>query len=167
MVLCRHFFSMSLSLVLFSATVTPTFSQISDGCTAANLSNLLNNDLADYDKKNLQISLANRLKGANINAFYVNGTLKAITSVFMGVGGKADMNFYFIDKESYLMEYIGEQNSNYYDEADSVLLTKEISYYHVCDQALLAPAFGGIINDDIYQNMKVMLDIILIEEASQ
>ena len=62
-----------------------------------------------------------------------------------------------------LMEYHILQNSNFYSEADSVLLTDEKSFYHVCDDSLLAPAFGGIINEEIYDNMKLVFQMILTE----
>ena len=61
------------------------------------------------------------------------------------------------------MEYHIVQNSNFYGEPDSVLLTDEKSYYHICDNELLAPAFGGIINDVIFQNMQLVLKVILTE----
>ena len=85
----------------------------------------------------------------------------------MSSAGTANMNFYFQDQRNYLMEYHIMQNSNYYGEVDSVLLTDQKSHYHACDDVFLVPAFGGIIDDDIYQNMKRVFDVILTEEAAQ
>lgn len=136
-------------------------------CTPKSLENLLNTDLEGLHKQKLEVEFTRNIGGADINAFYLGQSLSAVTASFVSTAGKADMNFFFQDRNNYLMEYHIMQNSNFYGENDSVLLTDEKSYYHVCDDELLAPAFGGIIDDDIYQNMKLVLDVILTEEAVQ
>lgn len=136
-------------------------------CTPKNLENLINTDLDGLRKQKLDVEFSRVIGGADINAYYLGQSLSAITASFVSTAGKADMNFFFQDRSNYLMEYHIMQNSNFYGENDSVLLTDQKSYYHVCDDALLAPAFGGIIDDDIYENMKLVLDVILSGEAAQ
>jgi hypothetical protein len=136
-------------------------------CTPKNLENLMNTDLSILRKEKLDVNFGRAMGGADINAYYVGQSLSAVTASFKSSAGTADMNFFFQSRSDYLMEYHIMQNSNFYGEQDSVLLTNEKSYYHVCDDTLLAPAFGGIIDDDIYQNMKLVLDVILTEEAAQ
>lgn len=153
-------------IIVFSMQLTPALAQ-GYKCTAQGLSSLLGVDLTNLQQKKLDVNFARSAGGADIYAYYLGKNLSVITASFKGNGGKADMNFYFQDKQNYLMEYHTVQNSNYYQEDDSVILTDEKSFYHVCDETLLAPAFGGIIDDDIYQNMKLVLDVILTEEAAQ
>ena len=102
-----------------------------------------------------------------IDAYYQDDKLTAIRMSSMGDSGKADMNYYFQNRHDYLMEYHIMQSSNFFTEKDSVVLTDEKSFFHVCDDTLLAPAIGGIIDDDIHDNLKLVLDIILTEEAAQ
>jgi hypothetical protein len=161
-------------IVTFITASILTFSLLSPAamaqnpkCTAKGLSSLLSIDLQGLTKKKLEVSFGRSMGGSDINAYYVGQTLNAVTASFKSGAGMADMNFYFQDKDNYLMEYHIMQNSNYYEEPDSVVLTDEKSYYHVCDNSLLSPAFGGVIDEDIYQNMKLVLDVILTEESAQ
>ena len=101
--------------------------------------------------------------GAEAYAYYNNDKLRVITAAFKSNAGQADMNFYLESPEDYLMEYHIVQNSNYYGEPDSVVLTDEKSYYHVCDGTLISPAFGGIIDEEVYGNMNLVLDVIMTE----
>ncbi len=161
---------------VFTATIIPfmTFFILNNHaiaqdiiCTAKSLSGLLEADFDTHQKKKLDVSLGRSMEGADIDAYYMGQSLTAIKAAFSGKGGKANMNFYFLDSKNYLMEYHTIQNSNFFDEPDSVVLTDEKSYYHVCDDALLAPAFGGVIDEDIYENLRLVLDIILTEESAQ
>lgn len=155
-----------LFAILLVLSFIPDLSFSAD-CTAQGLSKLASVDLSRLTVKKLEVNFNRAIDGTDIFGYYDADQLMAITASFKGSGGRADMNFYFLDKENYLMEYHALQNSNYYGENDSVILTDERAYYHVCDNKLLSPAFGGIVDDDNYQNMKLMLDIILTEEAAQ
>ncbi len=134
-------------------------------CTGPVLNTLRDIDLNSLRKEKLEARFAQAMGGADVYAYYDNKDIKAITATFSSDAGKADMNFYLENLENYLMEYHIIQNSNFFNEPDSVVLTDEKSYYHVCDGELLAPAFGGIINDEIFDNMKLVLDVILTEEG--
>ena len=132
-------------------------------CTGPNLTKLLETDLSSLNKVKQEAAFARAMGGAEVYAYYQEKEIKVITARFESDAGGADMNFYLDNKTDYLMEYHIKQNSNFYGEPDSVLLTDEKSYYHVCDGELLAPAFGGIINEEIFDNMKLVLDVILTE----
>lgn len=132
-------------------------------CTGPNLSKLPETDLSTLEKVKQEAAFARAMGGAEVYAYYNGEDIKVITARFESEAGGADMNFYLANKTDYLMEYHIVQNSNFYGEPDSVLLTDEKSYYHICDNELLAPAFGGIINDEIFQNMQLVLNVILTE----
>jgi len=132
-------------------------------CTGPGLSALMNVDVSGFRKEKLEAAFAKAMGGADAYAYFDGDKLKKITASFSSNAGKADMTFYIQDRRNYLMEYHILQNSNFYSEADSVLLTDEKSFYHVCDDSLLAPAFGGIINEEIYDNMKLVFQMILTE----
>ena len=151
-------------LVLFStsASAHSVFS-----CTGAGLSALYNIDHGLLDKKKLKANFADAMGGADAYSYSKDDTVKVITAAFESDAGRAEMNFYLQDKVSYLMEYHIVQNSNFYAEPDSVVLTDERSFYHVCDGDLLAPAFGGIINEEIYDNLRLVFDLILIEATEE
>ena len=136
-------------------------------CTARGLSGLINMDYAAHTHKILDVNFGRSMGKTVIDAYYQDDELTAIRVSSTGDGGKADMNYYFQNRHDYLMEYHIMQNSNFFAEKDSVVLTDEKSYFHVCDDRLLAPEFGGIIDDDIHGNLKLVLDIILTEEAAQ
>ena len=159
----------ALTIITFTAFFTLNSYVAAQGmvCTAKNLSGLLEVDHNTHRKKRLEVNLGRTMEGAEIDGYYVGQSLTAIKAAFFENGGEANMNFYFLDRENYLMEYHTIQNSNFFDEADSVVLTDEKSYYHVCDGMLLTPAFEGVIDEDIYENLKLVLDIILTEESNQ
>lgn len=136
-------------------------------CTGPSLNTLLDTDLSTLEKVKQDAAFARAMGGAEVYAYYDEETIKVITARFESDAGGADMNFFLANKEDYVMEYHIVQNSNFYGEADSVLLTDEKSYYHICDNELLAPAFGGIINDEIFQNMQLVLNVILTEADAQ
>jgi len=154
------------SMVLAAIGATALFgagAMAQERCTGPNLHKLLETDLSTLEKVKQAAAFARAMGGAEVYAFYQDEEIKAITARFESDAGGADMNFFLENKTDYLMEYHIVQNSNFYGEPDSVLLTDEKSYYHICDDELLAPAFGGIINDDIFQNMKLVLNVILTE----
>lgn len=134
-------------------------------CSAKGLSGLLDTDISTLTHKKLVVDFSGARVGADIDAYYMGDALSVVNASFMGSGGKADMNFYFQNKKNYLMEYHIIQNSNFFEENDSVVLTDEKSYYHVCDEKLLTAAFGGIVNEEIFDNMKLVLDVILTQEG--
>ncbi|MCC3859610.1 hypothetical protein [Pseudemcibacter aquimaris] len=134
-------------------------------CTGPDLHALLETDLSSLNKVKQEAAFARAMGGADVHAYYQGDDIKAVTARFESDAAVADMNFYIKNKTDYLMEYHIVQNSNFYAEADSVVLTDEKSYYHVCDGKLLAPAIGGIIKDDVYENMKLVLDVILTEAS--
>lgn len=135
-------------------------------CTGPNLSKLLDTDLSKLEKVKQEAAFARAMGGAEVYAYYQGEDIKVITANFQSDAGGADMNFFLSNNRDYLMEYHIVQNSNFYGEPDSVLLTDEKSYYHICDNELLAPAFGGIINDEIFQNMQLVLNVILTEAGA-
>lgn len=154
-------------LIVIALTLLMTNHTIAANCTAQILSQLTKTDLSLLNHRKLDVNFGRSTAGADISGYYNGEILIAIIATFKGSGGRANMNFYFLDPandaQNYLMEYHALQNSNFYGENDSVILTDEKSYYHVCDNKLLSPAFGGIIDDDIYDNMKLVLDVILTE----
>tara|TARA_R110002096_G_scaffold416576_3_gene619558 strand:- start:3285 stop:3671 length:387 start_codon:yes stop_codon:yes gene_type:complete len=127
---------------------------------------MLDADLSSLRKEKLEANFARAMGGAEVDAYYDEEKLKVITASFKSTAGQADMNFYLKSREDFLMEYHIVQNSNFYDEPDSVILSDEKSYYQVCDGVLLSPAFGGIIDEEIFDNMKLVLDVILTEIKS-
>lgn len=139
--------------------------QSSFSCTGPGLSALLDTDIGSLERKKLEANFAKAMGGADAYSYSEDGEVKIITTVFESDAGKAEMNFFLQDAQSYLMEYHIVQNSNFFAERDSVVLTDERSFYHVCDGELLAPAFGGIINEEIYDNLKLVLELIMTEEA--
>ncbi len=154
-------------LIFFILSPSFVYGEDNNSCSAQNLTNLMQNNLSLLNQKKLDITFGRAMGKADISAYYKDDDLKLIKARFKGKGGMADMNYYFLDQQNYLMEYHIVQNSNYYGQNDSVVLTDEKSYYHVCDQKLLSPAFGGIINDELYNNMKLVLDLILTESTGQ
>ena len=156
--------SVSLAAIgLFSLINSGAIAQSNDQCTAQSLHSMTNLELSNLRKERLDADFARSMNNAEIDVYYSDDKINVIKARFGGQGGKADMNFYLQSNDDYLMEYHYIQNSNYYGEPDSVVLTDEKSYYHVCDGQLLSPAFGGIIKQDIYDNMKLVLDVILTE----
>ena len=136
-------------------------------CTGPGLSKLLETDLSQLDKVKQEAAFARAMGGAEVYAYYDGEDIKVITARFESDAGGADMGFFLQSQSDYLLEYHIVQNSNFYGEQDSVLLTDEKSYYHICDNELLSPAFGGIINDEIFQNMRLVLDVILTEAGQK
>lgn len=156
------YFTAVLFIFSSSASAQSVFS-----CTGPGLSALLDTDLESLEQKKLKAGFAKAMGGADAYSYSDDGQVKVITAAFESDAGTAEMNFYLQNAESYLMEYHIVQNSNFYAEPDSVILTDERSYYHICDGELLAPAFGGIINEEIYDNLKLVYDLILIEATTK
>ena len=158
--------SMILSAVIAMALFCTGISA-QESCTGPNLTKLLETDLSKLKKIKQEAAFARAMGGAEVYAYYQDDNIKVITARFESDAGGADMNFFLANKTDYLMEYHIVQNSNFYGEPDSVSLRDEKSYYHICDNELLAPAFGGIINDVIFQNMQLVLKVILTEAGVQ
>ena len=158
--------SMILSAVIATALFGTVISA-QERCTGPNLTKLLQTNLSKFKKVKQEAAFARAMGGADVYAYYQDDNIKVITARFESDAGGADMNFFLANKTDYLMEYHIVQNSNFYGEPDSVLLTDEKSYYHICDNELLAPAFGGIINDEIFKNMELVLKVILTEAGVQ
>lgn len=155
--------------LIFAAAMTAALTMNANAqqsCTGPELHKLLKTDLSTLNKVKQDAAFARAMGGAEVYAYYDGDDVKAVTARFNSDAAVADMNFYLKNKTDYLMEYHIVQSSNFYAEADSVVLTDEKSYFHVCDDKLLAPAFGGIIKEDVFDNMKLVLDVILTE-ASQ
>lgn len=157
---------MILSAVIATALFGTVISA-QERCTGPNLTKLLQTNLSKFKKVKQEAAFARAMGGAEVYAYYQDDNIKVITARFESDAGGADMNFFLANKTDYLMEYHIVQNSNFYGEPDSVLLTDEKSYYHICDNELLAPAFGGIINDEIFKNMQLVLNVILTEAGVQ
>ncbi|MEZ5756724.1 MAG: hypothetical protein R3D86_00730 [Emcibacteraceae bacterium] len=156
-----------IGVAMIALTISQNAYAEDQKCTGPGLSALVNVDVSGFRKEKLEASFAKAMGGADAYAYFDGDKLKKITASFSSNAGKADMNFYIQDRNNYLMEYHILQNSNFYAEADSVLLTDEKSFYHVCDDNLLAPAFGGIINEEVYDNMKLVYQMILTEVDSK
>lgn len=150
------------SLLLISSTA-----EAQTVCNGPDLSALLSTDLNKLEKVKQEAAFARDRGGAEVYAYYEGKDLKVITASFKSDAGKADMNFFLKNRSDYLMEYHIIQNSNFFEDADSVVLTNEKSYYHICNNTLLTPAFGGIIDEEIYQNMMLVYEVILTEEAAE
>lgn len=151
-------------IALFSSS--SSFAQTSNECSGPGLHSMLGTDLSSLRKEKLEASFARAMGGAEAYAYYKGDKLSVITAAFKSNAGQADMNFYLKTRQDFLMEYHIVQNGNFFDEPDSVVLTDEKSYYHVCDGVLLSPAFGGVIDEEIFDNMKLVLDVILTEVES-
>ncbi len=132
-------------------------------CSGPALNAIVKTDIRSLKEVKLDANFAKSMQGAEVDIFYDGDQVRIINARFEGQAGRADMNYYLMDRENYLMEYHYLQNSHYYDDPNSVVLTDEKSFYHVCEGQLIVPAFGGIIDQDIYQNMQVVLDVILTE----
>jgi hypothetical protein len=132
-------------------------------CTAKGISRLINIDLDNLSHRKHDAVFARAMGGADVDIYSEGSKVKAITARFKSEAGIADMNFYLQNNNDYLMEYHIIQNSDFFGELDSVVLTDEKSYYHVCNNELLAPAFGGIIDDDIYQNLELVFNVLMTE----
>ena len=161
---------MKNSMILSAVIATALFGTVisaQERCTGPNLTKLLQTNLSKFKKVKQEAAFARAMGGAEVYAYYQDDNIKVITARFESDAGGADMNFFLANKTDYLMEYHIVQNSNFYGEPDSVSLRDEKSYYHICDNELLAPAFGGIINDVIFQNMQLVLKVILTEAGVQ
>ena len=139
------------------------FAQSSSECRGPELHSMIGTDLSNLRKEKLEANFARAMGGAEVYAYYKDDILHVITAAFKSTAGQADMNFYLKNRDDFLMEYHIVQNSNFFDEPDSVVLTDEKSYFHVCGGVLLSPAFGGIIDEEIFENMKIVFDVILTE----
>ncbi|MDG1995825.1 MAG: hypothetical protein P8J14_04975 [Emcibacteraceae bacterium] len=146
-----------------AALVISSVSMAQEMCTAKGLSRLLNTDLENLSHRKHDADFARAMGGADVDIYSADNKIKVITTRFKSDAGIADMNFYLQNNNDYLMEYHIIQNSDFFGELDSVVLTDEKSYYHVCNNELLAPAIGGIIDDDIYQNLKLVFDVLMTE----
>lgn len=150
-----------MALMMTTAASNSLWAQ--EVCTAKGLSSLLNADLDGLSHRTHDAAFARAMGGAEVNIYSEGNNIKVITARFNSDAGIADMNFYLKNKNDYLMEYHIVQNSDFFGEFDSVVLTDEKSYFHVCNNALLAPAIGGIIDEDIFQNLKLVFDVLMTE----
>ncbi len=139
------------------------FAQSSYSCTGPGLSELMNEGYKQFTKSELKPAFARNTRGFEIAAYHDGDILKVITVSYMDQSEREDIEIYFQTIDDHLMYYHKQQNSNFYGERDSVLLKEEKSYFHVCDGRMLAPAEGGIIDNDLYDKMVVLRDAVLAE----
>ena len=132
-------------------------------CSGPGLSELMNIDLMVLQSKEVKPAFIRNSPQFDIKAYYQDTDLKAITVSYSGESDKEDIKAYFQNENDYLMTYHKQQNSTFYFENDSVLLKEDKSYFHVCDGQLLAPAVGGVIDNDLYDNTRYMIEAILRE----
>ena len=150
-----------MSAVLAVFMCSPALAQ--EMCNAQGLSKLLNTNFDELSHRKHDADFARAMGGADVDVYSEGNGIKVITTRFQSDAGIADMNFYLQNNNDYLMEYHIIQNSDFFGEFDSVVLTDEKSFFHVCNNELLAPAIGGIIDDDIYQNLKLVFDVLMVE----
>lgn len=157
------------SAILFSITGfwASAHAQSQYSCTGPDLTDLLNIDLSTLESKELNPSFARNTPQFKIKAFYHGSDLKVITVAYSGESDKEDIKAYFQNRDDYLLTYHKQQNSAFYFENDSVLLKEEKSYFHVCEGRLIAPGNGGIIDHDLYDKTKYMVDAILGEIGAE
>lgn len=152
-------------IILISLFVLPSaaLAQSQYNCTGPGLDVLASLDIDILDRQELRPSFIRNSPEFTINAFYQGENLKAVTIGYLGESDQEEIKVYFQSNVDYLIHYHKQQNSNFYFENDSVLLREEKSYFHVCDDRLLAPANGGIIDHDLYDKTKYMVDAVLLE----
>lgn len=136
-------------------------------CTGPGLNELMKIDLSSLQGKELNPSFTRNSPQFSVFAYYLGSDLKVLTISYSGESDKEDIKAYFQSRDDYLMTYHKQQNSAFYFESDSVLLREEKSYFHVCDDRLLAPAVGGIIDSDLYDKTKLMVDTVIREEMAE
>lgn len=153
------------SVILFSVFVisTPVLAQSEVSCTGPGLTELLDIDIEALESREVNPSFTRNMPQYDIQAYYQDMELKVISISYTGESDKEDIKAYFQNRDDYLMTYHKQQNSAFYFEEDSVLLRTESAYFHICDGRLLAPAVGGVIDNDLYDNTQLIIDAVLRE----
>lgn len=136
-------------------------------CTGPGLNELMNIDLSTLESREVNPSFTRNLPQYDIRAYYQDMGLKVISISYTGESDKEDIKAYFQNSDDYLMTYHKQQNSAFYFEEDSVLLRTESAYFHICDGRLLAPAVGGVIDNNLYDNTQLIIDAVLKEIGAE
>ncbi len=149
----------------FSIIIFPTVAAAQSGysCTGPGLSELMVGGYKHFTKSDLKPAFMRNNSGFEIAAYHDGDDLKVITVSYVDQSEREDIEIYFQTIDDHLMYYHKQQNSDYYGERDSVLLKEEKSYFHVCDGRMLAPAQGGVIDNELYDKMVVLRDAVLTE----
>ena len=147
----------------FAYILFPSMSAAQGGysCTGPGLSALMSEGFSHYSKSELKPAFTRNTLGFEIAAYHDGEALKAVTVSFVDQSEREDIEIYFQTVDDHLMYYHKQQNSDFYGERGSVLLREEKSYFHVCDGRMLAPAEGGVIDNDLYDKMVILRDAVL------
>jgi len=149
-----------LSLLLGMPVTQAAGGDRQPACSVDHLSALENMDFSRLKAVTREGPYPETTQGATISHLYAFDALKAMDATFYGETGKMDVKYYFLSRNSYLIDIVDYDYTNFIYEPDWEVKSETHYRYFFCDGALIESS--GDPRNEIYdQRFDGMLEELL------